>query len=180
MTKKRSPKPYTEQDIARIVEMRASGKTEREIAADLGRPYNSVHCKIKELRKRGLVTAVRYPTDLTDEQVATLQRRWGVDDTFVRLVQTAMDKSLRGDVEAVSLAIDKWGEQDGRCAYYGVRITLDGDKKASTRAVYVSGDEGEYIWVSLQGKKQRGKLSHRMFLRCIDTIYKHVFTSSSS
>ena len=40
MKKERKSRPYTEQDIEQLIELRGSGLSEKKIAEALGRPYN--------------------------------------------------------------------------------------------------------------------------------------------
>ena len=59
--------------------------------------------------------------------------------------------------------------------YFGVEIVPDKNKGMFT-AVLMVDDLSRPMVVSKQAKKMRGKLSHKMFVKVISTIYENLFT----
>lgn len=49
-------KPYSKDEVSKIIQMKRSGSTDQEIADELGRTYWSIVYKISEIRKSGLLT----------------------------------------------------------------------------------------------------------------------------
>lgn len=176
MKKERKSRPYTEQDIEQIIELRGSGLSEKKIAEAIGRPYNSVHCKIKELRQNGRLPLIRDITPLTPEDIEELavKHQLSVDD--VERVIEIVGSRLLSKKAFIDEALLQWQVQGSLCAYYGVGISMVASTTLPTRACLSTNAQGKPMWISLMAKKMRGKLSHEMFLKSVATIYKHVFT----
>lgn len=176
--KKKNQGPYKDHEIAELVKLRGEGVTEKEIAKRLGRPYNSVHCKIKELRKAGELPLVRDTTPVSDEDVEELAIKHGVAVALVQTVIEQVGSRMRTRLAEVDAALLAWNVQARTCAYFGVPISLEASVTLPTRAVLSKDKQGRPLWVSKMAAKMRGKLSHEMFLKSIVTIYEHVFTKT--
>lgn len=173
MTKR---KRYTEVEILAIIQKRKDGKTEAQIAEELDRPLNSVHCKLKELRKDGRLPLVWDLTKMTPEDLTELAGKHLTTVEFVNDVVKVVGSELKSKLPLVDEAIFQWNVQKGCCAYYGVAISLTASSTNPIRAVLSNDKNGKPLWVSHMAGKMRGKLSHEMFLTAIQRIYRYVFT----
>lgn len=167
---------YTETELSRIVELRGAGRTEKQIAEELGRPYNSVHCKIKEMRKDGRLPLVRDTTPVSDEDISALASKHRVTVGAVEYVIACVGSRMKNRLPDVDAALLAYNAQSACCVYFGVPIALVGERGKPHMAVLRRDKVGHPMWVSKMAAKMRGKLSHEMFLTSISTIYEHVFT----
>lgn len=173
----RTNRPYTEADVEALINLRREGLTERQIAEALGRPYHSVHWKIKTLRKDGRLSPIRDFSTLSPDDVAEMAARHHTTVEVVEGVIAQVGKPYVSRMPQIEEALLQWQVQGSRCAYYGVPISLEASKTLPTRAVLVVGPQGKPMWASLMAHKMRNKLSHEMFLKSVAAIYRHVFTT---
>lgn len=175
MTRKRKGL-YTDEDIATLIALRGEGKTEKEIAMVLGRSFNSVHCKIKELIKDGRLQLIRDTTPISDDDITELASKHLTTPRLVELVVEVVGTRMRNRIGEVDAALLAFNVQDRCCAYFGVGISLEVGSADPTRAVLTKDRVGRPMWISKVAARMRGKLSHETFLKSIATIYEHVFT----
>lgn len=169
-------KLYTDNEIQQIITLRGQGVTEKEIATTLNRPYNSVHCKIKELRKSGRLPLVRDTTPVSEADVAELARKHLTTVDVVEEVIERVGSRMRTRIADIDAALLAFNMQERKCAYFGVPIGLAASVENPTRAMLAKDKHGRPMWISKMANKMRGKLSHEVFLRSVATIYEHVFT----
>lgn len=174
---KRQNRPYTEEDVELLIQLRNGGKTEREIATALGRPYNSIHCKVKELRKLGKLPLIRNLAMLSDDDIAEMAVEQGLLVDDVTRIIAKVGKPYVSSRDQFSTAIQSWTRQKGRCVYFGVPIYIDNPPTPSTQAFLLPGEDGGVVWVSSIARKMRGKLSHEMFMKALTAIFNNLFTA---
>lgn len=162
---------YTQSDIEQIKALRLGGKTEREIASIMGRTYNSIHCRIKQMRRDGTLSPVRDITPLSPGDIEELAAAYHIAVYEVEAIISHVGKPIKHNVAKIKQALDQWVRQDGLCAYYGVPISFSASIKSPTRVYLMSGVAGEVMWVSAMAKKMRGALSHEIFLQSLSVIY---------
>lgn len=174
--KEKKTKTYTEQEIDRIIELRGQGLSEKEIAKTIDRPYNSVHCKIKQLRKDGRLPLLRDLSTLSPDDISELAVKHHSSVEVVEAVIDIVGSRLLSKKPLIDEALLQLRVQGSLCAYYGVAISLVGSTTLPTRACLSMNAQGKPMWISTMAKRMRGRLSHEMFLKSVATIYKHVFT----
>lgn len=177
MTKSR--RAYSAEDVAKIIEMRKSGELEKDIAVALGRSYNSLHSKLKQLRDVGLVPVLRDISPITDEDIANIALDKGVTEHLVIDIMGRLGSLYRGKLPRLREVVDAYVSQQGRCCYFGTIMDMTYDSDASHRAELVYTEDGKPMWMTRMAKRMRGRLSHTTFLRAVEIIYKHRFTSGT-
>lgn len=176
---KQTRRAYSADDIAQIIEMRKAHIPEKEIAKALGRPYNSVHSKLKQLRDEGLVPIVRDISPVTDEDIDVFATRKNVKVELVNGIMSRLGTLYRGKLPQLETVIDAYVAQRGRCFYFGTTMDISYNSDSSARAELVYTEEGKPIWITRMAKRMRGRLAHGTFLRAVEIIYKHQFTNDS-
>lgn len=177
MTKSR--RAYSAEDVAKIIEMRTAHMPEKEIAVALGRSYNSLHSKLKELRDEGLVPVIRDISPITDEDIAKLAESRGVTVGLVTDIMARLGSLYRGKLPRLEEVVDAYISQQGRCCYFGTMMDITYNSEVSNRAELVYTGSGDPMWMTRMAKRMRGRLSHTTFLRAVEIIYKHRFTSGT-
>lgn len=171
----RKRKAYTTADEELIIRLRGEGLSENQIAKEMGRTRNSIHCKVRDMREAGKLSPVRETAKISHSDLETLATAHfttiEVVEYFKRLLKTNRYSSL----EKLDAILLNYHANGGRCPYFGVQIAPDAKQGMFTAVVMVD-DLGRPMVVSRQAKKMRGKLSHKMFVKVISTIYENLFT----
>lgn len=176
---KKSRRAYSAEDVAKIIEMRTAHVSEKEIAVALGRSYNSLHSKLKQLRDEGLAPVIRDISPITEEDIATLALEKGVEVYLIESIMARLGNLYRGKLPRLEEAVDAYISQQGKCCYFGTVMDITYDSSALHRAELVYIEDGEPMWMTKMAKRMRGRLSHNTFLRAVEIIYKHRFTTAS-
>lgn len=168
-------KAYTAADEELIIRLRGEGLSESQIAKDMGRTQNSIHCKVREMREAGKLSPVRETAKISHTDLETLAAAHFTTVAVVEYFQKLLKTNKYSSLEKLDAVLLNFHANGKKCPYFGVEIVPDATKGMFT-AVLTVDDLGRPMVVSKQAKRMRGKLSHKMFVKVITTIYEHLFT----
>lgn len=168
-------KAYTVADEELIIRLRGEGLSESQIAKEMGRTQNSIHCKVREMREAGKLSPVRETAKISHTDLETLAAAHFTTVAVVEYFQKLLKTNKYSSLEKLDAVLLNFHANGKKCPYFGVEIVPDATKGMFT-AVLTVDDLGRPMVVSKQAKRMRGKLSHKMFVKVITTIYEHLFT----
>lgn len=168
-------KPYTAADEELIIRLRGEGLSEGQIAKEMGRTRNSIHCKVREMRSAGKLSPVRETSTISHDDLTALAAAHFTTVEVVEYFRQLLKTNKYSSLEKLDAVLLNYHANGKKCPYFGVEIVPDKNKGMFT-AVLMVDDLSRPMVVSKQAKKMRGKLSHKMFVKVISTIYENLFT----
>lgn len=168
-------KAYTTADEELIIRLRSEGLSKRQIAEEMGRTHNAIHCKVREMREAGKLPPVREVAKISHTDLETLAAAHFTTVATVEYFRKLLKTNKYSILEKLDAVLLNYHANNRLCPYFGVPIVTDSDFGMFT-AVLMADDFGRPMVVSRQAKKMRGKLSHKMFVKVISTIYENLFT----
>lgn len=166
---------YTAADEELIARLRGEGLSEAQIAKETGRTQNSIHCKVREMRKAGKLSPVRETATISPDDLQTLATAHFTDVTTVEYFLNALGSKKYSNLDRLDAVLLNFHANGKKCPYFGVPLVLNSDDKMR-QAVLMLDDIERVMVVSKQAQKMRGKLSHATFVKMIQTIYENLFT----
>lgn len=158
-----------------LIKLRGEGLTEQQIAKELGRTFNSVHCKLRSMRREGKLPLASKTPKITPTDLQALAVAHFTTTEVVEYFLKLLGDNKKSNVERLDAILLNYHVNNKKCPYYGVVLELT-DQKVPNQAVLMLDDTGRGMVVSRMARQMRGKLSHRVFVKMIQVIYENIFT----
>ena len=162
-------------ELERIVRLRGEGLTVQQIADEMGRSFNSIHCKIRSMRKDGTLSHVYKATKISPADLETLATAHFTTVGVVKFFLSMLGNNKKSNIERLDSILLNYHVNNKKCPYFGVELELT-DKRTANQAMLMMDDTGRVMVVSRMARQMRGRLSHRVFIKMISVIYENIFT----
>lgn len=154
---------FSEEDVTHLINLWNECIPVKDIALDMGRPFNNIRNKIKDLQKKGLIKPRDTSNSIPDEVIETYAGMYSIPLDTVNSMVTLFSGDKDLVIANLHAACEAYSKQNGFCYYLKdmVKLTFIGEP---SDAVPARGADGELVLISKAVAHTRNTMSHSTFV----------------
>ena len=163
------PTKFTEQDVARLIQLWNANLSAKDIALEMGRSFHNIRNKIKSLQKKGEIAPRSNSNKVDDTFVEITAAAHQLPIEIVRHFTTLFTGGQERVIAGTQQCCEAYTRQNGYCYYLTDRVKLTMDVSPSG-VVPTQGHNGELILVCHAIANTRKTMSHDGFINLCKAI----------